>query len=242
MALRQCQGRYVLLLNPDTRLVDDALAAMLAYMEAHPEVGVLGPRLCYGDGRSQSSRRRFPTLWTALLESTLLQQWFPRNRWARAYYMADTPDDAIQEVDWVTGACMLVRAEAIRQVGLLDEGFFMYSEELDWCRRMAAAGWRTVYFPRATVIHYEGQSSAQVVPVRHIHFQSSKVRYFAKHHGAWQAEVLRCFLLATYLWQLGEETLKYLLGHKRPLRRARMRAYMQVLRSRLRSAEGGEAS
>jgi len=241
-ALRRCGGRYALLLNPDTQVVGDALSRMLDYMEAHPDVGVLGPKLCYADGCPQSSRRRFPTLMTALMESTLLEQWFPRNRWARAYRMADTPEDVTQDVDWVTGACMLVRAEAIRQVGLLDDRFFMYSEELDWCRRMADAGWRVVYFPEATVVHHEGQSSGQVVAARHIRFQTSKVLYFRKHHGAIQSEFLRWFLLGTYVWQLVEESLKYALGHKRALRRSRMAAYAQVLRSRLLPAHTTEGS
>jgi hypothetical protein len=87
------------------------------------------------------------------------------------------------------------------------------------------------------VVHYEGRSSGQVVAVRHIHFETSKVLYFRKHHGIWRAELLRLFLLAGYAAQLVEETLKYALGHKRAMRRARMSAYMQVLRSRLRPAE-----
>lgn len=233
-ALRRCQGRYWLLLNPDTRLAADALQVMLDYMEQNPAVGVVGPKLLNPDGSIQPSRRRFPTLMTALMESTLLEQWFPRNRWARRYHMTDTSDHATQEVDWVTGACMLVRAEALERVGLLDEGFFMYSEELDWCRRIVEEGWRVVYLPTAAVVHYEGQSSGQVVALRHILFQSSKIRYFRKHHGALQAELLRLFLLAGYLYQLAEESAKLLLKNKVDLRRTRVQAYRQVLRSGLR--------
>jgi GT2 family glycosyltransferase len=228
------QGRHLLLLNPDTEVVDDALAVMVGYMDAHPEVGALGPQLRYPDGSLQPSRRRFPTLATALVESTIVQEWWRDNTVLRRFYMADTPDDAVQAVGWVVGACLLVRRQAYDQVGGLDEGFFMYSEELDWCKRIQDAGWEIVYLPTATVIHHEGKSSEQVVPARHIHFQSSKVRYFRKHHGAVQAETLRWFLLATYVFQLGREGLKWLLGHKRPLRAERVRAYRQVLRSGLR--------
>ncbi|MFH1084193.1 MAG: glycosyltransferase family 2 protein, partial [Chloroflexota bacterium] len=233
--------RYVLLLNPDTAAVDDALARMLDFMEAHPDVAALGPQLRYGDGRPQSSRRRFPNMMTALMESTLLEQWFPGNRWARAYRMADTPDDVTQDVDWVVGACLLVRWAAIAQVGLLDERFFMYSEELDWCRRMAAAGWRTVYLSEALVIHHEGQSSSQVVAARHVHFNTSKVVYFRKHHGAAQAGLLRGFLLLTFALSLAIEGLKFVLGHKRALHRERVGAYAQVLRSGLRPGGEGRA-
>ncbi len=235
--LASSQGRYLLLLNPDTELVSDALATMLDYMEAHPQVGALGPKLLYPDGSQQPSRRRFPTLTTALVESTVVQEWWTDNRTLRRYYMADTPDDAIQPVDWVVGACLLIRREAYRKVGGLDEGFFMYSEELDWCRRIKAAGWEIVYLPTAAVIHHEGKSSEQVVPARHIHFQSSKVRYFRKHHGTVQGETLRWFLLATYAYQLAREGFKWLVGHKRPLRAERVRAYQEVLRSGLRPPE-----
>lgn len=236
LALRRCKGRYVLLLNPDTRVAPDALAVLLHYMEAHPETGVVGPQLRYGDGTLQSSRRRFPTLAMALMESTLLEQWFPGNRWARAYHLDDRSPEMEQEVDWLTGACLLVRAEVLRSVGLLDERFFMYSEELDWCRRIAAAGWRIVYLPQAVVMHYEGRSSSQVAARRQFHFDSSKVLYFRLHHGRLPAELLRLFLLGTYMIQLVREAAKWLLGHKRALRSERVRAYAQLLRSGLRQS------
>jgi N-acetylglucosaminyl-diphospho-decaprenol L-rhamnosyltransferase len=228
------RGRQLLLLNPDTEVLGDALPDMLRYVDAHPAVGALGPRLRYPDGSLQSSRRRFPTFATALVESTVVQEWWSDNRILRRYYMADTPDDAIQPVDWVVGACLLVRREAYEQVGGLDEGFFMYSEEMDWCHRIKDAGWEVVYLPTATVVHHEGKSSEQVVPARHIHFQSSKVRYFRKHHGTFQSGMLRWFLLSTYVYQIGREGLKWLLGHKRPLRAERIGAYRRVLRSGLR--------
>ena len=228
------QGRYLLLLNPDTEIVGDALAVMIGYAQAHGEVGALGPRLFNTDGSPQSSRRRFPTFSTALVESTVVQEWWDDNRILRRYYMTGTPDDAIQMVDWVVGACLLVRRQAYEQVGGLDEGYFMYSEELDWCRRIKTAGWEIVYLPTASIIHHEGKSSEQVVPARHIYFQSSKVRYFRKHHGAFQAEALRWFLLLTYAYQAAREALKWLIGHKRPMRAERVGAYRQVLKSGLR--------
>jgi N-acetylglucosaminyl-diphospho-decaprenol L-rhamnosyltransferase len=234
LALRRCDGRYLLLLNPDTEIVDDALSSMLHYMERHPDIGVLGPQLRYPDGRPQPSRRRFPTLAMALMESTLLEQWLPNNRWARAYRFAETPGDVIQPVDWVTGACMLVRRKAVERVGLLDEDLFMYSEELDWCRRLTDDGWHVIYYPCAVVVHHEGQSAGQVTAARDIYFHSSKIHYFRKHHGRLQAEVLRAFLLATYVVQMGREALKLAIGHRPAMRRRRLAAYLQVLRSGLR--------
>ena len=234
-AIRRSQGRYVLLLNPDTEVVGDALARMVDYMDTHPEVGLIGPQLLASDGSVQSSRRRFPSLATAFLESTVLQRWFTSSRVIRHYYVLDRSDEELQAVDWVAGACLLVRREAIEDVGLMDEDFFMYSEELDWCYRIKRAGWQIIYFPEAKIIHHEGRSSQQEVPARHIYFQESKITFFRKHHGLWQARALRAFLLLTYLFQLCEEALKWLVGHKRPLRRQRIATYCQVLGSGLRS-------
>ena len=225
-------GRYVLILNPDTQVVDDALATLVNYAKAHPEAGVIGPQLLNPDGTVQSSRRRFPTCATALFESTWLQSIAPR-RVLRDYTMDDRPDAETQEVDWVVGACLLVPRQVIEQVGVLDEGFFMYSEELDWCRRVKQAGWQVVYLPQAQVVHHMGKSTDQVVAQRHIYFQTSKVRYFRKHHGRLAATSLRFALLAMYLWQLMFEAVKGMVGFKRPLRRERVRAYWQVLRSGL---------
>lgn len=227
------EGRYVLLLNPDTEIVGDALTALVAFADAHRDVGITVPQLLNPDGTVQSSRRRFPTLWTALFESTWLEPVAPRGLLDR-YYVVDQPDDVVQDVDWVTGAAMLARREAIENVGSLDEDFFMYSEELDWCRRLKAAGWRIVYVPTAQIVHHGGKSSEQVVAARHLHFQTSKVRYFQKHHGPLAAEALRWFLLANYAWQLALEGAKWLVGHRRSLRAQRIAAYRQVLGSGLR--------
>jgi N-acetylglucosaminyl-diphospho-decaprenol L-rhamnosyltransferase len=241
--LALAQGHYVFFLNPDTEVVGDALATMLAYMEAHPGVGALGPQLRYGDGSLQSSRRRFPSFATALFESTPLAWHWPDNPWARRYHMEDgktfevsqTSKVSAEPVDWVVGAALLVRRAALDRIGGFDEGYFMYSEELDWCRRAREAGWQIAYLPDAQVIHHEGKSSEQVVAARHIRFQTSKVRYFRKFHGAIQAEALRVFILASFAVEWAIEATKWVSGSKRPLRRDRLVAYGQLLRSGLRS-------
>ena len=232
-------GRYILLLNPDTEVLDNALETMVDFADAHSDVGVVGPRLLNTDGSVQSSRRRFPTLATAIFESTWLQPCAPR-RLLEHYHVLDRPDDDTIDVDWVTGAAVMVRRETIDRVGALDEGYFMYSEELDWCRRIRDAGWRVVHLPTAQVIHHVGKSSEQVVVARHVHFQTSKVRYFRKYHSAAAAETLRLFLLGNYVWQLGLEGAKWLVGHRRPLRAERVAAYTEVLRSGLKSRVGSK--
>jgi N-acetylglucosaminyl-diphospho-decaprenol L-rhamnosyltransferase len=226
------QGRYVLLLNPDTEVLADALDALVQYMDAHPDVGLVGPQLLHPDGQVQSSRRRYPTLATLFFESTWLESLAPRAL-LRRYYVLDQPDNAVLDVDWITGAAMLARREVIQQVGGMDERFFMYSEELDWCRRIKAAGWRVVYHPEARVIHYEGKSSEQAMPARHVNFQRSKIRYARKYHGPRLAAALRLYLLGLYAGQLGLELAKGLMGHKRALRQQRVEAYWRVLKSGL---------
>ncbi len=230
IALARARGRHLLLLNPDTVVHGDALERMVAYLDAHPQVGIVGPRVLNADGSTQSTRRRFPTLATAFFESTWLQGYAPRRVLAR-YYVQDKPDSGTFEVDWVQGCALMARREVYEQIGGLDEGYVMYSEELDWCRRAKSVGWRVVYVGEARITHYGGQSSAQVPARKHIYFQQSKIRYFRKFHGRAAAWSLRAFLVASYGAQLALEAAKWALGHKRALRAERVRTYARVLRA-----------
>ncbi|MCB9451935.1 MAG: glycosyltransferase family 2 protein [Anaerolineaceae bacterium] len=232
IGLEAAGGRNLLLLNPDTEMMGAALGQMLAYLDANPAVGIVGPHTLNTNGTTQSTRRRFPTLATAFFESTWLQRFVPKALLDR-YYVRDAPDDAVIEVDWVQGSALLARREVYAQIGGLDEGYVMYSEEMDWCKRAKDAGWRVVYLGTAQITHHGGKSSEQVTARRHIHFQQSKLRYFRKYHGWLAAQTLRVFLLILYLGQLVLEGLKGLLGHKRALRRERVTTYWQVLRSGL---------
>lgn len=233
---------YLLLLNPDTEVVGDALPRLVAYLEAHPQVAAVGPMLRYPDGSAQPSRRRFPARATFFWESTPLAQRWPANPWAQRYRMADRPESVAQRVDWLVGAALLVRRSAVERAGLLDAGFVMYSEELEWQRRLSGASrpdqtpappqtprWPIVYLPEALVIHHEGQSSAQVPAWRLIQFQRSRLRDARMTYGAAFAAALRLFLLAAYALEWAGEGAKWLLGHRRPLRAQRLRVYAEVL-------------
>ncbi len=232
LGLAVASGRHFLLLNPDTEILPGALAEMVAYLDAHPDVGIVGPHTLNTDGTHQSTRRRFPTLATGLFESTWLQPFAPPGV-LRRYYAADIPNDAVADVDWVQGSALMARRQVWEQIGDLDEGYVMYAEELDWCRRAKDAGWRVVYLGTARILHHGGRSAEQAGARKHILFQTSKLRYFRKHHGRLVAHALRSFLLLSYLWQMGLESFKGLLGHKPSLRRARVQTYWQVLRSGL---------
>ncbi len=234
VALRALLGRaagpdYILLLNPDTEPVGDAIPRMVREMEARPELAALGPRLRYPDGSVQPSRRRFPARATFFWESTPLDRLWPGNPWARCYRCADAPDDVAQPVGWLMGAAVLVRADALAAAGLLDERFFMYSEELEWQRRLSAAGpiW---YLPAAEITHHEGKSSEQAIAARHINFQGSRVLLARMWYGWRFAALLRAFYRLCYAGELGVEAAKLLLGHRPGLRRQRIAVYWRVLR------------
>ena len=234
IGLAQAQGDFLLLLNPDTEVSRNALSALVDYMEKNPAVGIVGPHTLNSDGSHQSTRRRFPTLMTGIFESTWLAAAAP-SRVERDYRLLDTDDDDIMLVDWVQGSALMLRRKLYRDIGGLDEAYVMYSEELDFCRRAKCAGWRIVYHGRAIITHHGGKSSEQVAAQTLIHFHTSKLRYFRKHHGFGQYAFLRIVLLLQFAWQLALESVKGALGHKRELRAERVRRYWQVLQSRLRA-------
>lgn len=235
IGFEMAQGRYLLMLNPDTEVLDDALIQMLTYMDAHQEVGLIGPHTLNTDKTTQSSRRHFPTKTLAFFESTWLQPFAPQSMMAH-YYVSDKPDDAILDVDWMQGSALMTRYKIYEALGGLDTGFVMYSEEMDWCKRIKDAGWRAVYLGTAQIIHHGGKSSEQIGAQKHIWFQESKLRYFKKHHGAGFTFILRIFLLLNYVGQITIESIKGLIGHKPELRRERVQMYWQVLRSGLKAS------
>jgi GT2 family glycosyltransferase len=230
LALEMAQGRTVFLLNPDTEVHDDALNRLVDYLDAHPDVGIVGPHVLNTDGSTQSTRRRFPTPLTAIFESTWLQGYAPR-RVLDQFYVTDQPDDGTFLVDWVQGCALMARRAVYEQIGPLDTGYVMFSEELDWCKRAKTAGWLVVYVGDAYITHHGGKSTEQVQANKHIYFQQSKLRYFRKFHGRGLALALRLFLLLSYMIQIPLETLKWMAGSKRAMRRARIVTYWQVVRA-----------
>jgi len=232
IGLQAATGRHLLLLNPDTLVLGDALAEMVRYMDANPDIGIIGPHTLNTDGTIQSTRRRFPSVKLAYYESTWLQPYAPKDLLDH-YYMNDTPAAGTVDVDWVQGSALMMRHEVYDDIGGMDEGFVMYSEELDLCHRAKNAGWRVVFLATAQIIHHGGKSSEQASARKHILFQQSKIRYFRKYYGERVARRLRRFLMVNYVWQLSVESAKWLVGHKRDMRRDRISAYWQVLRSGL---------
>ena len=147
-------SRYTLLLNPDTEVLPGALEELLGFMDEHPQVGLCGAQLLFPDGRVQPSPRRFPTLGTVIARRTPLRVFLRSSRLNQRHLMLDTDHSQPLEVDWLLGACLFARREAVEDVGPLDEGFFLYVEDIDWARRMHRAGWKVCYVPAARIIHH----------------------------------------------------------------------------------------
>ena len=161
-ALRQASGRFVVLLNPDTVVPEDTFTAIRAFFDKHPETGMVGCKVLNPDGTLQlACRRSFPTPWVAFTRLSGVSQLFPKSRWFGRYNLTYLPENETAEVEAISGSFMAVRAQALRQVGLLDERFFLYGEDLDWCFRMRAAGWKIHYFPGTQIIHFKGESAKQ---------------------------------------------------------------------------------
>lgn len=243
VGIAETAGDYVLVLNPDTVVPQGTVRALAEYLDDHADVAVVGPLLRYPDGTVQSSARRFPSRWTPLFESTILESWWPNNRAVRRFRMVGEPEPAAGEaprVDWIVGAAMLVRRAAIERFGGFDEAFRMYSEEVEWCWRLRQHGWKVAWLPYVEIVHHEGASSSQDVPRRQVEFDTSRVRLTRRLFGDTQAGLIRVGLLLGYLVQLTLESSKWLVGHRRELRAARVRLYLRGLRSGLTDRDESE--
>ncbi len=179
--LRAARGRHLLMLNPDTVLQPDTLARLVERAEAHPEAGIVAPRLVYPDGSLQYSARRFPTIAAAVFRNTFLGRLFPNAAAASRYVMADWDHDEERAVDWASGACLMIRREAYEQVGELDEGFVWGSEDVDYCYRMHAAGRAVLFTPATTVVHAVGRSTDQAVVPTIVRTHQGMFRLYRKH-------------------------------------------------------------
>jgi N-acetylglucosaminyl-diphospho-decaprenol L-rhamnosyltransferase len=182
--LNAARGRYVLLLNPDTMARPGSIDELVAFADEHADVGVVAPRLLNVDSTDQGTARAFPTPAAALFgRHSLLTRLFPNNRWSRDYLVGrQHVGDEPFEIDWVSGACMLVSRRAIDAAGSLDEGFFMYWEDADWCRRIKHAGHRVFCVPKAHVVHLDGSRARRLPAYQVWAFHSSAYRYYSKHH------------------------------------------------------------
>ena len=178
-ALRLCTGKYVLLLNPDAIVKPGAIEELVNFLDDFPEAGAAGARLLNPDGSLQRSASPKPTVFREFwrlfhLDGLMFVAKYPMNRWSI---------EQIREVDILKGACMIIRREALDGVGLLDEEYFMYSEEVDLCTRLTQSGWHLYWIPDAEVIHFGGQSTQQVAEEMFLRLYEGKIMYYRKHQS-----------------------------------------------------------
>ncbi len=187
LGIKAATGEYVLLLNTDIVILHDALEAMVAYLDTHPRVGVVGPRLMNPDGTTQLSCYQFPKFFTALWRRSPVGKLPAIRSQLKRYMMVDFDHQTSRPVGWILGACMMARRKAINDVGLFDERFFLYVEDTDWCRRFWEAGWQVHYVSTSEIVHYHERQSAENPGLTGIFSYATRVhisswlKYFMKY-------------------------------------------------------------
>ena len=184
-------GRYFLIMNADAWMTEGSLARLVRFADDRLEAAVVGPKLLNVDGTLQRSVRGVPTIWRLATEYFFLRKLAPGSRLLNGFYAGGFAHDEVREVEVVMGACMLVRREAVEQVGPLDETFFLFSEETDWCQRFREAGWKVLFYPGAECVHVGGASHGGRMFRENVR---GHLRYLAKHRGVRYAERARRML------------------------------------------------
>jgi N-acetylglucosaminyl-diphospho-decaprenol L-rhamnosyltransferase len=190
--MRFARGRYFFLLNSDAWVVGDSLDRLVRFADEHPEAAVIGPKLLNTDGTLQRSVRGEPTLWRLATEYLFIRKLAPHSQLLNPLYAGGFAHDTVREADWLYGPALLVRSEATDGVGLFDEAFFMFSEEVDWLTRFRRAGWQVLFFPGAEVVHVGGATHGGRLYTENLR---GHIRWFDKHKGPRQAESVRRLLL-----------------------------------------------
>jgi GT2 family glycosyltransferase len=192
-------GEYLCFVNSDVKILPDCITRLVDYCEEHPEAGMVGPRIIGGDGHLQRSCRGFPSVWNMFCRALALDSIFKNFKLFTGYSLLHWPQNFLSDVDILSGCFWLIRRKALEEVGLLDETFFIYGEDMDWCKRFWGKGWRVVFVPSAEAIHYGGGSSANA-PIRfYIEMQKADLQYWKKHHSSL---AVVCYLFITSLHML----------------------------------------
>jgi len=224
-AMKVARGRYVLLLNSDTVVLDNALARVVGFADAHPRAGVTGCRVLNPDRTLQPTCFMFPSLLNMLLSSTYLYKIFPNSRFFGRERMTWWDRNDVRQVDVVTGCFMLVRREAIDQVGMMDERFFMYAEETDWCYRFRMSGWDVVFTPVGEIIHLGGQSTAKRPVAMIVQLRLSILGFIRKHRGRFARLIARLLTALFFLVRIPVWFARTFRSHRRAEAATKLQAY-----------------
>lgn len=193
LGIKRARGEYIMLLNSDVKVIGDAIDELLAYLDRHPNVAIITPKVILPDGALDlACHRGMPTPWNAFTYFTKLETLFPNIKLFSGYHQTYQNFNQIHEVEATAATAIIVRQAAINQVGLLDERFFLYAEDLDWCKRMAEAGYQIIYYPKAQVLHYKSQSGKKktaqnhdqkvIIKDSHHHFYDTMKQFYDKHY------------------------------------------------------------
>jgi N-acetylglucosaminyl-diphospho-decaprenol L-rhamnosyltransferase len=193
MAFESCGGKYFLMLNPDTEVHTDSVASLVDFMESHVTCGICGPKLVFPNGSLQYSCRRFPTVWSTLLRRTAIRLIVPREKRGVSHLMISASHEHEMRVDWMLGACLLIRREAIPGTKVLDEGFPLYCEDIDLCRRIGKAGWGVYYVPRTTVVHHHRARSDTELFCRESLLHTRSMLHFITKHYLFPSETVALY-------------------------------------------------
>ena len=178
------RGETIMFLNPDAVLIEEISLDMLNHLKAHPDIGILAPKVLDPNGTLQYSCRHFPTVWTGLFNRySLLSRLFPHNRFSAHYLMTDFDHNQTREVDWVSGCCIMISRGKFLQVGKFDENYFLFNEDIDLCRLIKSFGYPIIYYPHAKVYHYITASDGKTAPQAIIKRHKGMSYYFKKHHS-----------------------------------------------------------
>ncbi len=245
VAIKKSTGKYVCLVNPDVRVLPGCFSKLMAYLEKNPKVGVVGPKTFNADGTLQRSCMRAPSVWISFCRAFALDKTpLGRTPLFGGISMVDFGHDKTREVDVLNGAFLMIRRTAMDKVGLIDERFFMYGDDLDWCVRFGKAGWPVIFYPEAEIVHYGGGVTAKSPVYFYVEMHKANLQYFQKHHS-WLAQrgFLAALLLHDSIRYVGFSALS-LLGprwRERAARKAqRSKACIQwVVTSKEQSLDGG---
>jgi GT2 family glycosyltransferase len=210
IGIKASKGRYICLINSDVKVLSECLRRLYDYIEKKPSIGIIGPRILNADMSFQCNCRHFPSLWSNFCSAMALNRLFPNSRMFSDEQMFYFKHDVIRNVDVLSGCFLMVRREALEQVGYLDDQYFMYSEDVDWCKRFWQAGWQVVFFPEVDSIHY-GHGSSSITPLRFsIAQEKSLFQYWAKYHGRMSCFALFCIIVLQHILRMIPEVILYI--------------------------------
>ena len=196
-AFKASSGEYFFLLNPDAKLISNIFPGMISFFQTHPKAGIVAPRITFPDNRLHPSARRFITLLAAILDVLQIHFYFSNNAVAKRFEYDKWKHNEVREVDWVTGAAFLTKRKTFEDCGMLDERFFMYFEDMDYCMCVKQNGYATYFCPQFSVVHHHARGGSDKLPVRSVDYYISLHRYLLKHKGDLKATIFR---IAMFSW------------------------------------------